>query len=161
MTIKYLSNITSSASSICSLIKFIDTHSIHLDIINTIKELDIDTDIEGTDILLKELQPRLAENVHTQSLAFHIKKIHDCICDMERLLLEIHEKIGYNKKLLIAYNWRSYKFDNEIINIRNLKTILRQRKFDLFEIIKINIYLKPYIHNEKKIECLDESMILL
>ena len=80
---------------------------------------------------------------------------------MERLLLEIHEKIGYNKKLLIAYNWRSYKFDNEIINIRNLKTILRQRKFDLFEIIKINIYLKPYIHNEKKIECLDESMILL
>jgi hypothetical protein len=162
LTVKCLSSITSSATNICSLLNFISVHSSHADTILEIKKLDLDTDIEGTDILLKELQPRLDETTHTQSLAFNVKKLHQSIYEIELLLLDIHDKLSYNKSLIIAPTFRSFKIDCQIETLKALKNILKERRCTLFEVIKINPYLRPYNPKNDVIEhCMDESMILL
>lgn len=162
LTIKCLTSITSSATNICSLLTYINTHSGHGDIIFEIQKMDLDTDIEGTTILLTELQPVLNEITHTQSLAFHVKKIQEIINKIENLLICIHEKMAYNKSLIIASGLRSHKIENHVEELKSLKTIFQERRMTLFEIIKINPHLKPYHPSQKKCEkILDESIIVL
>jgi hypothetical protein len=162
LTVKCLSSITSSATNICSLLNFISVHSSHADTIFEIKKLDLDTDIEGTDILLKELQPRLDETTHTQSLAFNVKKLHHSIYDIELKLLDIHDKLAYNKSLIIAPGFRSFKIENEVETLKVLKNIFKERRATLFEVIKINPYLRPYNPKNDLVEnCMDESMIFI
>lgn len=162
LTIKCLTSIASSATNICSLLTYISTHSGHNDIIVEIQKMDLDTDIEGTTILLTELQPRLNESTHTQSLAYNVKKLHEIINTIEMLLISIHEKVAYNKSLIIASGLRSLKIDDDIKKLIFLKNIFKERKTTMFEIIKINPYLRPYHPSQDKTEfCLDESMILI
>lgn len=162
LTIKCLTGITSSATNICSLLTYISTHSGHADIIFEIQKMDLDTDIEGTTILLTELQPRINETTHTQSLAYNVKKLHEIINKIEMLLISIHEKLAYNKSLIVASGLRAYKIENDIEVLKSLKNTFKERRTTLFEIIKINPYLKPYHPSHDKQEtCLDESMIVI
>jgi len=162
LTVKCLTSITSSATNICSLLTYINAHSVHADIIFEIQKMDLDTDIEGTTILLAELQPRVNEKTHTQSLAFHVKKLHEIINTIELLLISIHEKLAYNKSLYIASGFRSHKIENDVEKLKSLKITFNERKTTLLEIIKINSYLKPYHPSQEKYEtCLEESMIII
>lgn len=162
LTIKCLTGITSSATNICSLLTYISTHSGHADIIFEIQKMDLDTDIEGTTILLAELEPRLNETTHTQSLAYNVHKLHEIINNIETLLLAIHEKMAYNQSLVVASGIRAHKIEHDIAVLKSLKNTFERRRTNLFEIIKINPYLKPYHPSEDKHEiCLDDSMIVL
>lgn len=159
LTIKCLTSITSSATNICSLLTYISTHTAHSDVIFEIKHMDLDTDIEGTTILLNELQHSLNEKNHTQSLAYHIKKLHNSINDIEMSLIDIHTKLGFNKSLMIGSGFRSYKLEGDIENLKALKKTFKERRMTLFEIIKINPHLKPYVPSQN--ENMEESIILL
>jgi hypothetical protein len=162
LTIKCLTSITSSATNICSLLTYISTHSCHADMIFEIQKLDLDTDIEGTTLLLAELQPRLNETTHTQSLAYNVKKLYEIINKIENLLIQIHEKLAYNKSLVIASGMRAYKIEGDIEVLKSLKNTFKERRTTLFEVIKINPYLRPYHPSQEKKEiCLDESMIII
>lgn len=162
LTIKCLTSITSSATNICSLLTYINSYSEHADIIFEIQSLDLDTDIEGTTLLLLELQPKLNEITHTQSLAFNVKKLNEIINNIEMLLISLHEKMAYNKSLIIASGMRSHKLEGDILKLKSLKHIFKERRTTLFEVIKINPYLRPYHPSQEKQEtCLDESMIVL
>ena len=162
LTIKCLTSITSSATNICSLISYISSHSTHADIIFEIQKLDLDTDIEGTTILLHELQPKLNESTHTQTLAYNVGKLYDIIKNIETLLMSIHTKIAYNKSLIIATGIRAYNIEKDIEVLKSYKKTFAERRATLFEIIKINPYLKPYNPSQDKTEnCLEESMIIL
>ncbi len=162
LTIKCLTGITSSATNICSLLTYISAHSTHADIVLEIQNMDLDTDIEGTTILLTELQPRLNESSHTQSLAYHVKKLHEIINKIEMLLISIHEKMAYNNSLVVAPGFRAHKIENDIAILKSLNNTFKERRTTLFEIIKINPYLRPYHPSQDKKEtCLDESMIVI
>lgn len=162
LTVKCLSSITSSATNICSVLSFINSHTEHADIIFEIQTLDLDTDIEGATFLLLELKPRLTSTNHTQTLAYSVKKLSSVISQIETLLITIHEKLAYNKSLIVAPAMRAHKLDKDVLQLKSLKNIFKERRTTLFEVIKINPYLRPYDGSEETKEtCLNDSMIVL
>lgn len=97
------------------------------------------------------------ENNYSDTLAFCLKEMEDCLSGILKLFSEINKRMDHNQKLWVTlYGSRCYKFDDLDKNLHFCAEILNKRKYNLFEILKIT----PYISNKKKItyECDDEVL---
>lgn len=130
-----------TTQEIYGFITTIKTTTSHIDIANLLIELDLEPEVLVLESLLKEIN--LKEHF-TQTLAVSLKLLEECLTDILKLLSEVNKKIEYNNKLWISfYGTRCYKFDDLGYKLRLHKSNLDKRKANLFEILKINSYLRP------------------
>jgi hypothetical protein len=142
LTIKCITGLTSSAQGIYNLLTNIKTSSYSEDISKVLKELDMENDILILESLLKEIN---IEKHHTKTLALCLESLRECVVSIEKILIEINTRIIYNKSLWIGTSVRSYTFDDIIESLKIFNSNLNNRKKTLFEVIKINQYLNPYL----------------
>ena len=127
----------------------------HLDIANLLIELDLEPEVLVLESLLKEIN--LQEHF-TQTLAVSLKLLEECLTDILKLLSEVNKKIEYNNKLWISfYGTRCYKFDDVGCKLKLHKKNLDKRKKNLFEILKINSYLRPPENTSPNLKLLENK----
>jgi len=146
LTLKCISTLTVSTQSVYNLLSNIKS-SVHTkDLTNVLKEMDLENDILILESIFKEID---LENHHTKTLALCLESLKVCVSEIENKLSEVNNRIIYNQSLWIASSMRSYVFDDIINSLKLLKLNLDNRKKTLFEVIKINAYLNPYLNIEK------------
>ena len=146
LTLKCISTLTISAQSVYSLLTNIKSSAHTKDLTNVLREMDLENDILILESILKEID---LEHHHTKTLALCLESLKVCVFEIENKLSEVNNRIIYNKSLWLASSMRSYVFDDIIDSLKLLKSNLDNRKKTLFEVIKINSYLNPYLNLEK------------
>lgn len=144
-----LYSVSSSAQGIYSLTCNIYSFSSYLNIITTIKELDIEASIYLLEIMIKEIKLK-----NTDTLNKCIELLKTTMKEIENELCEIHQKLTYNESIYYFSYLRKYNFwENHIKKLKILKKQFDNRKDLLFNIIKSSNNL---IHKNNN---LDVSMI--
>jgi len=133
LTVKAISAIGTSASGIYTILDSISYYKGH-NINSLLEELDIQEYLKVLLTLLNEID---LNKHHTQTLALCVDQLRASIIDIEKILVEIHNRLNYNKSLWIKM-FREYSFDNISIKLKILKKQLDNRKEMLFDILKIN-----------------------
>lgn len=140
-TIQCIQTLAVTTQEIYGFISTIKETTCHVDIANLLVELDLEAEVLVLGKLLEEIN---IEKHHTQTLAISLKLLDQCLAEILKLLSEVNRKMDQNKKLWITfYGWRCQKFDGLGEKLRFHKINLDKRKFNLFEILKINSYLVP------------------
>jgi hypothetical protein len=112
----------------------------HVNISNLLIELDLEPEVIILQSLLNEIDIGYH---HTQTLAYALKSLDECLTIILKILAEINKRIISNEKLWVTlYGYRCVKFDDLDEKLRFYKNNLDKRKKNLFEILKINDYLK-------------------
>lgn len=137
-----LCRFSSSAQGIYGLMSNISSFTTYPNVINTLKELDIEASVRILEKLVKELRIKNKTKTLNESLEL-LKK---CIVDIENELAAIHEKLVYNAKIWYFNTFRSYKFSSHISKLRLLKMQLDNRTQMFFKILKANDELVMHIN---------------
>ena len=144
LTLKCVSVLTTSAQGIYSLITNIkSTHPLYVeDVSKILKELYLEKYILILESLLKEIN---IEKHHTKTLALCLESLKTCVLEIENVLGTINNRVIYNKSLWLGKSIRSFGFEDIISSLQLLKKNMDNRTNKLFEVIKINHKLNPYL----------------
>jgi len=148
LTLKCISAITTSASSIYGLIgRFNDDGTKPEDVDKVLKDSDLEAKIPLLESVLKNL--RLGK--HSPPLNLSLEGLGSCLKSIEKELKEISVRVTYNKSLdtskiykifwFIPWHFRSrlfWKFDDIIENIKFYNKRLDERSELFFNILKTN-----------------------
>jgi len=129
-----LYRVTSSAQGIYSIMNNISSYSSYPDIISSLRKLDIEASVRVLVRFIKELDVKHK----TKSINESIILLKECMEDIEKELLVIHEKLVYNRSIWFMRTMRSYTFKSSIDNLETLKRKLDNRSQMFFSILKNN-----------------------
>lgn len=138
LTLMCIKTVTSSAQGIYGLITALNSSSVG-SISHVLRELDLETDVLILESLLKEID---VDKHHTETLSLCLKSLEECVLKIETALKTVHERISYNNSIWLFSTMRSYSFDDLADSLKILKLNLNNRKKTLFDVIKINPFLK-------------------
>lgn len=152
LTFKCMDVLASSTRGVYNLLSNLHSSS-SSEVKSFLRELDMTNDILILESLLKEID---IEKRHTKTLALCLEGLKDCVSNIEKTIVEMHERSIYNNSLWFGKSFRTYGFTDIMESLKFQKSILDNRKKTLFEILKINNYLNPF--NDVSQEC-DISII--
>jgi hypothetical protein len=125
--------ITSSAQGIYSVVNNISSFTYCPSVVKALKELDISTTVNILESLIKELNVKH----ESETLNICIESLKESVREIEKELLQIQERLMYNKKIWVFSSVRSYKFHNSIERLKTLKNVLNDRIQWLERIMKL------------------------
>lgn len=142
LCVEPLCRFSSSAQGIYGLMSNISSFTTYPNVINTIKELDIEASVRVLEKLVKELRVKNK----TKTLDESLNLLKKCIVEIENELAAIHEKLVYNAQVWYFQTFRSYKFSSHTSKLRLLKMQLDNRTQMFFKILKANDELVLYVN---------------
>lgn len=113
-----IEKISTCFSNLTILSDSIFTYDTDKKIGNMIKELNIEIDLEIAKSLINDIDEK---NYSNKTIILCLNKFKECLKKIEEILIKINEKLGYNQSLFLNFNWRKYKFDNDIENLKIYK----------------------------------------
>lgn len=145
LCIEPVCKVSSSANGIYALISNISSFSNSSDIVNEIKELDIEISVKILVKMLKEL------NIQNKTGTFEesYNSLRECLQNIENELGEIHHKLAFNSSLRLLSYFRKYKFHNSINRLKILKKQLDNRTNMFFNILREKDNLRLYVKSSE------------
>lgn len=150
LTLKCISTITTSAHSIYGLISGLTSGSRPQNVVTVLKKLDIEQKVRVLESLIKNL--RLGK--HSETLSICLDGLKECLNNIEAELVIVQNRVTYNHSLWVFKAWRSWGFDDCIINLTTFNDMLESRRIMFFQVLEVDNELISedsliYIKNQK------------